>query len=256
MTDLNCGTNKPFKEAMCIEAMRIFDACSSQDCLEDLQFTFDTESQMLVNEASYIKCTCIEVTNVSFAVTPVAFNRGFYSVDVTYTFRAQIETYQTAGAVPNLIYGTSTFTKKVILFGSDGGTQHFSTCGTSMTATDSAVSSCACCCNCAVTPCASVNIAAPMCLDAKLEAAGTTTAEGNNVLITIGLFAIIQLSRPVQIMVPVYDYCLPGKECSTDSDTPCEMFGKIAFPTSEFFPKGLDEQYGCSCHQTATENES
>lgn len=36
MSDFN---GKPFKEAMCIEAMRVFDSCSSQDCLEDLAFT-------------------------------------------------------------------------------------------------------------------------------------------------------------------------------------------------------------------------
>lgn len=28
--------NNCFKEAVCIEAMRVFDSCSSQDCLEDL----------------------------------------------------------------------------------------------------------------------------------------------------------------------------------------------------------------------------
>ena len=50
-------------------------------------------------------------------------------------------------------------------------------------------------------------------------------------------------SRPVPIMVPVYDYCVPGKECSTNSDSPCEMFEKIAFPTVEFFPRGLEEPH-------------
>lgn len=35
----------------------------------------------------------------------------------------------------------------------------------------------------------------------------------------------------------------PGKECSTNSDSPCEMFEKIAFPTVEFFPRGLEEPH-------------
>ena len=42
MSDFN---GKPFKEAMCIEAMRVFDSCSSQDCLEDLAFTFSQADQ-------------------------------------------------------------------------------------------------------------------------------------------------------------------------------------------------------------------
>ncbi len=217
MSDFN---GKPFKEAMCIEAMRVFDSCSSQDCLEDLAFTFSQADQTVINAAAYIKSTCIDVTDVSFAISPVAFNHGFYAVDVTYTFRAQ-----------NLIIH-----KKVILFGSDGGTQRFSTCEPNQIVTTSPTSGCSCCCCTAAMPCASVSVAAPMCLDAKLVAEPAPSEE-KNVLITIGLFAIIQLSRPVPIMVPVYDYCVPGKECSTNSDSPCEMFEKIAFPTVEFFPK-------------------
>ena len=104
MSDFN---GKPFKEAMCIEAMRVFDSCSSQDCLEDLAFTFSQADQTVINAAAYIKSTCIDVTDVSFAISPVAFNHGFYAVDVTYTFRAQIEAYEAAGAAPTVVYGTS-----------------------------------------------------------------------------------------------------------------------------------------------------
>ena len=52
MSDFN---GKPFKEAMCIEAMRVFDSCSSQDCLEDLAFTFSEADQTVINAAAYIK---------------------------------------------------------------------------------------------------------------------------------------------------------------------------------------------------------
>ena len=86
------------------------------------------------------------MTDVSFAISPVAFNHGFYAVDVTYTFRAQIEAYEAAGAAPTVVYGTSSFTKKVILFGSDGGTQRFSTCEADQVVTTSPTSGCSCCC--------------------------------------------------------------------------------------------------------------
>ena len=161
MSDFN---GKPFKEAMCIEAMRVFDSCSSQDCLEDLAFTFSQADQTVINAAAYIKSTCIDVTDVSFAISPVAFNHGFYAVDVTYTFRAQIEAYEAAGAAPTVVYGTSSFTKKVILFGSDGGTQRFSTCEADQVVTTSPTSGCSCCCCTAAMPCASVSVAAPLCL--------------------------------------------------------------------------------------------
>lgn len=243
MSDFNCTPNKPFKEAVCIEAMRIFDSCSSQDCLEDLEFTVSESDRETINYASYIKSTCIEVTDVAFAISPVAFNHGFYAVDVTYTFRAQLEVYNSTSNAPTIVYATSTFTKKVILFGSDGGTLRFSTCECDQDQTPAPTSGCASCCSNAALPCASVNVATPMCLDAKLVVP-SSPSEDKQILITIGLFAIIQLARPVPIMIPVYDYCVPSKECSTNSDSPCEMFEKISFPTAEFFPRGLDE---CSC---------
>ena len=59
---------------------------------------------------------------------------------------------------------------------------------------------------------------------------------GRKVLITLGLFTIVQLERRVQMLIPAYDFCIPGKECVTTTDDPCEVFKHIKFPTNEFFP--------------------
>ena len=54
---------------------------------------------------------------------------------------------------------------------------------------------------------------------------------------TIGQFSIIRLERPTQLIVPVYDYGLPEKECPGNSEgDPCELFSRIPFPVEEFFP--------------------
>lgn len=58
MSEMNCNPNKPFKEAVCVDVMRVFDSCSSQECLEDLQFSFSTAEQEVINTASYIKTKC------------------------------------------------------------------------------------------------------------------------------------------------------------------------------------------------------
>ena len=230
-----------FKEAVCIDAMRIFDSCSSQDCLEDVQFTFSSEDQDTLNDAAYIKTRSIDVTDVDFTITPVAFNQGFYSVDVTYNFRAQIEVYDGSGDPPTVIFGTASFTKKVILFGSDGGTQRFVSDTGMVTTPETPTTGCACCRSLCTLPTAAVNLVEPMCLDTQLT---EPDPDNRNVLITIGLFAIISLERPVPLMIPVYDYCVPGKECTSTGSTPCEMFEQIDFPTNEFFPRGLDTS-GC-----------
>jgi hypothetical protein len=55
--------------------------------------------------------------------------------------------------------------------------------------------------------------------------------------VTLGQFSIIRLERDTQLVIPVYDYCFPEKECEggTDDD-PCTIFGRIRFPVEEFFP--------------------
>lgn len=75
--------------------------------------------------------------------------------------------------------------------------------------------------------------------------------------VSLGLFSIIQLSRPVSIIVPAYDYCIPCKDCSlTDtSESPCDVFDKIEFPSEQFFPQPSAEatKYGC-CEKHENKN--
>ena len=74
--------------------------------------------------------------------------------------------------------------------------------------------------------------------------------------VTLGQFSIVRLERDSQLLVPVYDYCMPEKECSCGStDDPCSLFRNITFPVGEFFPPNtvsLPENYEeaknfCAC---------
>ena len=51
-----------------------------------------------------------------------------------------------------------------------------------------------------------------------------------NIFVTLGLFSVVELTRPVTIMVPTLDYTIPRKDCCSDSDSPCEVFDKLKFP--------------------------
>ena len=70
-----------------------------------------------------------------------------------------------------------------------------------------------------------------------------------------GQFSIIRMERDSQLLIPVYDYCLPSKECigsggCIDED-PCEVFRQVKFPVDEFFPPNApattEEVGGCGC---------
>ncbi len=258
-----------FKEAVCIDAMKIFDSCSDKDCLEDLPVSFSQSGQQLVNNSCYVKSSCTEVDSVSFAIEPVPFHSGFFAVDITYTFKVYVDVFPTANCAPTQVVGTSAFTKKVILFGSDGHTKTF--CSDSVAKFDS---NDGCCCSCRSTiPTACVSVVDPIVLDIKQTCRpihGAPTAEvclnccqpcedvckscQKYVYVTIGMFSIVQLQRRVPLLVPTYEYCLPQKECTSNTDSPCELFDKLDFPVSEFFPRSLDDSCGCGSTDSPEES--
>ena len=259
----SCGG---FNENVCIEVMRVFDSCSDKDCLEDLEVAFTTpEALETIEAASFIKCKRVEVVNTVFGIEPVPFNKGFYAVDITYTFSVEIEAFEGSACASTTVLGTTSFSKKVILFGSDGNTRRFSS-------EDVQTTSIAPGCCYSSLPNASVTVVEPILLDCRLvtrfqkPSCCTDTCDGSccqngtdipvavsqgcsrAVYATIGMFSIIQLSRYVTLMVPAADYCIPSKECSTNTDSPCELFEKIKFPTNEFFPRSLEEsEYDAGC---------
>ncbi len=272
--------NDSFKEAVCIEAQRIFDSCSDKDCIENLELTFaNAQAYTDLETAAFIKTRCIEVISTFFSIEPVPFNKGFYAVDITYTLTAEVEIYQSTCTAPTVYTGTTTFNKKVILYGSDGNTKYFRSTDECGAVQQNGCASCF-----TNLPTATVSVVEPICLDCKIVcrtpcttppiccSCGETTAlvpcppeqsaelPARTVVITIGMFSIVSLSRPVPILIPAYDYCIPHKECSSGtSDTPCELFDKIDFPTREFFPKSLREQtnsnYSCGCNSSSASYE-
>ena len=68
------------------------------------------------------------------------------------------------------------------------------------------------------------------------------------VCISIGQFYIVRLERGTQLLIPVFDYCIPSGSCQpvgsiscSSCDDPCEMFESVCFPVDDFFPAGIAE---------------
>lgn len=246
------------KEAICINTARIYDSCADKDCLADLRVYFTDCAQEVIDNSTSVRCRNCEVINVFTEVERVPFNRGFYSVDLTFFFMVTLDAYTTPSANPVTVCGLCVFSKKCILYGSEGSVKVFSS-EFSACEQDEQLP--------AVTtnPRAKVQVAQPLCLDARVcrpcDCCNNLSADGTGiprnvsrlfngqftphsptkaVRVTIGLFSIIQLERDVQMLIPAYDFCMPCKECSCDTEDPCDSFRKIRFPVSEFFPP--DEQ--------------
>ena len=247
--------------AVCIDAMRVYDSCSDKDCINDLRVYFTEEVQAQVNTAVNVRLRDSEVLTVITNLEPVPFNKGFYSVDITFFFGLTLDLYQAAGGVPAQVQGTATFNKKVILFGSDGNVKVFSTEYGSDPAESQTLS----------LPRVNVQVAKPISLSAKIApcnqricmpcsvpqcvcncVGGEPTEDGTKcVYVTIGLFSIVQIERNVQLLVHSYDFCIPKKECTNSTDNPCEVFSRLDFPKDQFFPPNICDNKSnarnCSC---------
>ena len=256
-------------DPVCLDVPRIYDSCGAKDCLRDLTVFFTEENRALIDAATSVRITRVNVLTATVDVDAVAFHRGYYAVDETFYFLCCCEVYAGAGALPANISGIAVSSKRVVLYGSDGCVKRFS----SDTPAVIDPSEPDCCAGYGSSlPTANVQVSTPMALAATLSPVATTpivpfipqnvaefvggtpvAPENQQVNTTIGVFSITTLSREVQLMMPSYDYCMPRKECVDRNDDPCEAFNKIEFPADSFFPPNAQDSditekpFDCHC---------
>lgn len=259
-----CG-HHDFKEAVCINANKIYDSCKDKDCLEDLRVYLTRCGQAIVDKAINVRAKKAEVIWVYIDVETVPFNKGFYSVDIKFFFKVTFDAFIGVGK-PQEIEGLATYDKKVILFGSEGNAKVFSSKfrpngGDTQTMFKTNM------------PKATVEVVDPIVLASKVidpcerhhgccemdissvpdyvcgcfEDQLVDGDDHKRLLVTLGLFSIIRIERNVQLLIPAYDFCIPEKECIGGSEEdPCNFFKKIRFPTDEFFPPQFCDFAGAS----------
>ena len=113
----DCENGAALKEAVCIDAMRIYDSCSDKDCLEDLRVLFPASVQPVVDASANVRVRDVDVISVYIDMQPIPFNRGYYSIDLTFFFDVSLELYGGATVGCERVSGISIFNKKVILYG-------------------------------------------------------------------------------------------------------------------------------------------
>ncbi len=236
------------REAVCIHTKKIYSSCRDKDCVEDLRVFPTLSSQPYIDGAISIRPRAAELLYAGVNVEEITFNRGYYTVDVTYFYRCIGE------CVPGsqTVTGLAVFNKRVILFGSEGSVKVYTSDGEITTQADQ--------------PVGVVEAVDPIALSMQITdrcgcegservpeiPAGILAAFGEDLILTdanrlwyttLGQFSLIRLERDSQLVIPVYNYSLPENECmgSTDDD-PCTLFGRIRFPVEEFYPPDNLEQ--------------
>jgi len=247
------------REAVCVDTSKITDSCLAKDCIEDLRVYLTVDSQCALDHAVSAKARFVELLHVGIHVEAVPYNTGYYTLDATFYYRVIADAAVTAGR-PAPITGLAVFSKRLVLFGGDSGARIFSSkdafaCCPSKESIEagsaphgvvevvdpmilaSGVSEpCGCCMDAPEIPQAILD-----CFDGELVLNG----ECKRLCVTIGQFSITRLERETQFLVPIFDYCVPTKECptngsSTSAENPCELFSQIDFPMDAFFPSKPD----------------
>ncbi|MBR5261088.1 MAG: hypothetical protein IKV47_02835 [Oscillospiraceae bacterium] len=228
-----------------IHTRKIFDACKDKDCIEDLRVYPTIGSQALIDCAFSVRPNSAELIYVDVDVDEISFNRGYYTVDVTYFYVVTGNTFPGG----NEVKGLAIFEKRVILFGSDGCVKVFSSGGNICNAVNSSK------------PVAFVEAVDPIALNMKIVEPGCCTGSdselrsipneiletigeevvlsscGRKLYATLGQFSIIRLERDTLLSLDDVRYYLPQKDCvGSSEDDPCSLFSRVRFPVEEFFP--------------------
>jgi len=250
------GGGNCIKEAVCIHTDKVYDSCRDKECLEDLRVYLGREGQELIENALSVKLSSAQVIYVHSDVEPVPFNSGYYTIDIKFFFKVTLDVF--CGLMKTKrIEGLAVYDKKVVLFGSEGKSKIFRSdyrydeldpqrlmttnlpqavvevvdpIGLSARIVER--TNCgSCCCN-------QYDITSAPDFICRCFGDVFAPPETEKILfVTLGLFSIVKLERNVQLLIPVYDFCVPQNECvGTSSENPCDLFERIEFPVEEFYP--------------------
>ncbi len=243
----------PSRDLVCIEANRVLDSCRDRDCFEEVGVYLTDFGQEIIEHTGNVRVKCAEISHTSISVDPVQFNRGFYTVNVRFFVTLRFEAC--VGGRTQEFDGVTALEKKVVLFGGECGvsTYHSGNCTDTCNSTPSVHEP--------GTPTATVDVASPVTLDARIaeerdcgcfsccccaeeipdcacRSIGAPIGRGNGnrvLLVSIGIFSVVRLTRPGQYLVNATEYSVPDKECSCGEEkSPCCLFRSMEFPTEEF----------------------
>lgn len=268
------------REAVCVQVEKIYDSCREKDCVENIRVMFRNltqEQREAINNAMNVKLREVTLKDVITDIEEVPFKRGFYTVDVKYIMKVELDFFvREPGSICVVpINGDITFNKKVILFGSEGNIKifksHFESGQNNRPIKTSLQQD--------NLPIAKIEVADPIALNAQIRGILDKFFEDNDdcccccqdnddseetrqlpirrVYVTVGIFSIIKLIRYVQLLIPAFDFCYPNKDCIASTDeNPCEIFDNIEFPYNEFYPPQIFDFPGALEQQEAFLNAS
>lgn len=266
-----CTPSGASRETVCIETNRVMDSCRDRDCFENVRVYLSCFGNEILERTGAIraKSACIVWTYIG--IDPIQFNRGFYAVTIRFYVKITFEACIGGGRSQDLD-GIAVLEKRVILYGGESNVSVFKSQGmgdgfcsipkpecsthnvpTAIVEVVSPVilgtkilekaSDCNCCCCC----CQEDDL--PEAVLSSLDSPLTFDDDGKGkrfLTVTLGIFSVVRIVRPTQLLVNASEFCIPEKECHpVEEDDPCHVFRSMPFPIGEFCSNGTPPTLPC-----------
>ncbi len=244
---------------VCIDTKRVLDSCRDRDCYEDTRVYLTCQGEDILANSGNVRTRSAKLLWAYVGVDEVPFNNGFFQVKIRYYIEVDFEACLGVGR-SQTFKGLAALEKEVILYGGEGraitftsdpGTNYCGVCNMNNSTTNdpvavvetvepivlgTKVSDCNCPCPCGGGDYADIPDGVRNSIGEEL----VLNSNGPRLLVSFGIFSVIRIERPAQLLVHATDYSVPDKECNaaTNNDNPCALFRTIAFPTNQF--RGTD----------------
>ena len=239
--------------AVCISTNRVLDSCRDRDCFENTRVYLTEFGEELISSAKSIRIRSARTVSAFVGLDEVPFNCGFFQVSIRYYILIEGEACL-GGGRSQTFTGIAVPEKDVILYGGEGSVTTFSSGNGSYCSPTlgSAASN---------EPVAIVETVEPIVLGSNVDDCPHSCCRDSDTFnlpdeikelmggevvysqertptlyVSLGLFSVIRIERPVQLLVQATDYSVPDKECisATNDENPCALFRNMAFPVSQF----------------------
>lgn len=259
MTDHRNTSSGIFQDGrgtVCVDTQRVLDSCRDRDCFENTRVYLSTAGEEIIASATNVRARTASILYAYVGVDEVPFNCGFYQVSIRYYVLVELEACLGIGR-SQTFKGLAVLEKEVVLYGGEGNITTFSSdpengyCSFNANNRGSnapiaivetvepmilgtKVKEKECC-----TPCACASDTAlelPACICGCIDGDISTVNDAPRLYISFGIFSVIRIVRPAQLLVQATDYSVPDKECvaATNDENPCSVFKNMPFPTSRF----------------------
>ncbi|MBR2342936.1 MAG: hypothetical protein IKA64_01625 [Clostridia bacterium] len=262
------GLSGDCRSTVCISTNRVLDSCRDRDCFEDARVYLTAYGEEVIASATSVRTKYARTLWAYVGLEEVPFNCGFYQIAVRYYIEVTVEACMGIGR-SQTVKGLVVLEKDVILYGGEGGVTSFSSgpyntfCNMgdpgSVTTSDPvavvetvepvllgtrvAQDCCTCGCGCD-------GLEVPNEVLQGFDGELVSSTGGCKLLVSLGIFSVIRIERPAQLLVSATDYSVPDKECDANcgNESPCDLFRSIAFPSARF--------KGNTCCESATDTAS